>query len=86
MTTVETVEAKRHFSELIERVAGGEEIVITRGGDEVARLMPPRALPPRVLDALGQAHAMATRIRRSHAVQVPDCEVSIRTMIEEGRR
>jgi prevent-host-death family protein len=35
-------EAKTHLSRLLERVAGGEEIVITRRGEEVARLVPPR--------------------------------------------
>jgi len=34
-------EAKTTFSRLLERVAAGEEIVITRRGEEVARLVPP---------------------------------------------
>lgn len=34
-------EAKTNFSELLRRVAGGEEITITRRGDVVARLVPP---------------------------------------------
>lgn len=33
-------EAKTHFSELLERVAAGEEITITRHGSPVARLVP----------------------------------------------
>ncbi|HUA10424.1 MAG TPA: type II toxin-antitoxin system prevent-host-death family antitoxin [Solirubrobacteraceae bacterium] len=33
-------EAKRHLSRLLERVACGEEVVITRRGVEVARLVP----------------------------------------------
>ena len=33
-------EAKTHFSRLLERVAGGEEIVIGRAGKPVARLVP----------------------------------------------
>ena len=33
-------EAKTHLSRLLERVAAGEEIVITRRGREVARLVP----------------------------------------------
>lgn len=33
-------EAKTTFSKLLERVAAGEEIVITRRGEEVARLVP----------------------------------------------
>lgn len=35
-------EAKTHLSRLIEEVAAGEEIVITRRGEEVARLVPSR--------------------------------------------
>lgn len=37
-------EAKTHFSSLLRRVAGGEEVVITRGGEPVARLVPARAV------------------------------------------
>jgi prevent-host-death family protein len=33
-------EAKTHLSKLLERVATGEEITITRRGEEVARLVP----------------------------------------------
>lgn len=33
-------EAKTNFSKLLERVSAGEEIVITRRGEEVARLVP----------------------------------------------
>ena len=36
-------EAKTHLSRLLERVAAGEEICITRRGEEVARLMPARS-------------------------------------------
>ena len=97
MTTVGIFEAKNRLSELVERAARGEEIVITRRGEHVARLMPPRAP-----DALGQAHALASRIRHSRSSQgqrrvqgegqgempgqLPDNGASIRAMIEEGRR
>ncbi len=40
MTHVGVHEAKTHLSELLRRVAGGEEVVITRGGRAVARLIP----------------------------------------------
>jgi prevent-host-death family protein len=33
-------EAKTHFSQLLKRVEAGEEIVITRAGQPVARLVP----------------------------------------------
>jgi prevent-host-death family protein len=38
MTVVNVHEAKTHLSRLLARVAGGEEIVIARGGTPVARL------------------------------------------------
>jgi prevent-host-death family protein len=41
-------EAKTHFSRLIERAAGGEEVIIGRAGKPVARLVPYREDTPRV--------------------------------------
>ena len=40
MRTVGTFEAKTHLSNLLEQVERGEEIIITRRGEAVARLMP----------------------------------------------
>ncbi len=40
MKTVGAFEAKTHFARLLERVANGEQIVITRHGTLVARLVP----------------------------------------------
>lgn len=40
MKTFNVHEAKTHFSRLLRRVAGGEEIVIARDGEPVARLVP----------------------------------------------
>jgi prevent-host-death family protein len=37
---VKVHQAKTHLSRLLVRVAGGEEIVIARGGKPVARLVP----------------------------------------------
>ena len=47
--TVNIHEAKTHLSRLVERVEGGEEVVIARAGRPVARLVPFRArTAPRV--------------------------------------
>jgi prevent-host-death family protein len=81
MTTVGIFEAKNRLSELVDRAARGEEIVITRRGEQVARLMPPQAS-----DALVQAQALAARIRKSRAGQKLGGGASIRELIEEGRR
>jgi prevent-host-death family protein len=40
MDMVNTHEAKTHLSRLLERVAGGEEIVIGKAGRPVAKLIP----------------------------------------------
>ncbi|MFN3673970.1 MAG: type II toxin-antitoxin system Phd/YefM family antitoxin [Bosea sp. (in: a-proteobacteria)] len=40
MITVGAFEAKTKFSELLDRVAGGEEVVVTRRGKTVARIVP----------------------------------------------
>jgi prevent-host-death family protein len=42
-------EAKTNLSQLLRRVAAGEEVLITRGGEPVARLVPVRSGRPRVL-------------------------------------
>jgi prevent-host-death family protein len=41
-STVNVHEAKTHFSKLIARVQAGEEIVVSRAGKPVARLVPMR--------------------------------------------
>ena len=80
MTTVGLSEAKHRWSELVERAARGEQIVITRRGEAVARLM-----PLAVRNAQAQAHAVAARIRRSRARRPLGDAASIREMVEEGR-
>ncbi len=42
-------EAKTHLSRLLRQVAAGEEIVITRGGSPIAKLVPVSTPRPRVL-------------------------------------
>jgi prevent-host-death family protein len=38
-------EAKIHLSRLLERVATGEEVIITKGGKPLAKLVPAETLP-----------------------------------------
>ena len=45
MNAVGDSEAKAKFSELLDRVGRGEEIVITRGGKPAARLVPAEGAP-----------------------------------------
>lgn len=55
-------QAKTHFSKLLNRVAAGEEVIITRAGKPVARLVPlqePKKPRPLGLDQ-GRFHVPAT--------------------------
>ncbi len=45
--TVNVADAKAHLSALMDRAAAGEEIVLTRAGRPVARLMPLAERSPR---------------------------------------
>jgi prevent-host-death family protein len=47
MKVVSVHEAKTHLSQLLERVRGGEEIVIAKRGTPYARLCPLKAPAPR---------------------------------------
>lgn len=84
MATITAFEAKTRFGELLERVAKGEEVVITRHDRPVARLVPEGA--PR-LDDVRQAVAglrdLQQQIRRRFKAKLSDREV--RSAIEEGR-
>jgi len=59
MITVGAFEAKAHLSALLDRVAAGEEVIITRHGRAVARLV--KAEPAErceVDDAIGKLKAL----------------------------
>ena len=62
MFEIEAAEAKNDFSALLDRVERGEEVVITREGRAVAKLVPVRSRPDRE-----QAKAAAQRIRERAA-------------------
>jgi prevent-host-death family protein len=80
VTQVGAFEAKNRLGQLLDLVARGEEVVITRHGKEVARLVPPRENHDRAA-----ARAAAQRIRDlSKGVTLGD--VSIRQLIDEGHR
>lgn len=48
--TVSVAEAKSHLSEIIARVEAGEEVVITRRGVEVVRMVPTASTKPARID------------------------------------
>lgn len=74
--TVGVFEAKNTLSELIERAARGDDVVITRRGEPIVRLVPARsstveATVEELLDIRVRTH--------------PGPE-SLRELVEEGRR
>jgi prevent-host-death family protein len=79
MESVGSFEAKTHLPQLLQRVAEGEEIIITKHGRPVARLVPPEGAEsaPDVRAAV----AAMKQFRKGRSVG----GLSIRDMIEEGR-
>jgi prevent-host-death family protein len=80
MATISYYEARTHFSELLDQVALGKRIVITRHGRPAALLSPPPVESARdVKDVIGEMKAL----RRGNTLGKG---VTIRDLIEEGRR
>ncbi len=79
METVGAYEAKTHLSKLLERVLKGERITITKHGVPVAVLQPPD--PQKNVDTKSVI-AELRKFRDKHSLE----GLSIREMIEEGRR
>lgn len=52
MIRVGAFDAKTHLSSLLDRVAGGEEVLITRRGTPVARLVPAEPAEQRRIDGV----------------------------------
>lgn len=73
-------DAKTHFSELLEKVASGAEITITKHGTPVARLVPVKKQL-----TTDQRHAAIQRwIDRSKGLSLGG--LKIRDLVQEGRR
>lgn len=79
MKKVGSYEAKTHLPQLLERVAKGEQITITKHGVPIAKLIPARPEKPRNLKGV---IAKLREFRDHHPLK----GLSIRKMIEEGRR
>ncbi len=64
MTVIGAHEAKTHFSKLLERVARGERIIITRRHVPVATLQPVEASPTRATEqVIAELRAFRSRYR-----------------------
>jgi prevent-host-death family protein len=87
MASVTAFEAKTRFGKLLERVARGEEIVITRHEKPIARIIPEGR---RNLDDVRDAVAGLRQLRREIATRIgPKAKLTraqIKSLIEAGRR
>jgi prevent-host-death family protein len=84
MKTIGSLEAQEQFSELLERAANGEQIVITRNNRPLAMLIPaPEAVEPKDSD-LEQVVKEMLDYRDRHGPTLGG--ITIRELIEEGRR
>jgi len=79
MQTVGSYEAKTHLPALLDRVAQGEQITITRHGVPVAMLVPASGTPKVDVQETIRAILESRKGRRLNGL-------SIRELIEEGRR
>jgi prevent-host-death family protein len=82
MKEVGAFEAKNKLSALLDLVEHGEEVMITRHGKEVARLVPPRTVINR-----DEARAAMARLRaRAKALKLNLTLDEIKGYRDEGRR
>jgi len=79
MKTIGAYEAKTHLPRLLDEVARGERITITKHGTPVAVLVPPTAV------SRPDAAALVRRTQAFRAAH-PLGDVTIRELIDEGRR
>ncbi|QSA96920.1 type II toxin-antitoxin system Phd/YefM family antitoxin [Methylococcus sp. EFPC2] len=79
MITVGAFEAKTHLSSLLERVAGGEEVLITKHGKAIARLVPAHVLDRASVD---ESIAKLKALRRGVRLE----GWSWKELRDEGRR
>jgi len=79
MQTVGAYEAKTHLPALLDRVAQGEQITITRHGVPVAVLAPPSGAQK---SAVRAASRDLIEFRKGHRLD----GLAVRDLIEEGRR
>jgi prevent-host-death family protein len=87
MATITAFDAKTRFGELLDRVATGEEIVITRHDKPVARIVPEnRNNLADIQDAVNGLRELRQQIssRKKGGRKLTDKDV--RSALEEGRR
>jgi prevent-host-death family protein len=80
MTTIGFYEARTHFSHLLDEVARGKSVLITRHGKPAALLGPPP------LEDKKDVRQVIADIRALRRGNVLGDDLSLRDLIEEGRR
>ena len=80
METIGAFEAKTHLASLLDRVAKGEKITITRHGVPAAMLVPMEECKSKL------AHREIVEGMRLLRQRVKPGKMSVREMVEEGRR
>jgi prevent-host-death family protein len=86
MITVTALEAKNRFGKLLDRVARGEEIIITRHEKPVARIVPEgHRKPGAVRDAVNELKRLQDRIRARTKGKTQLSDSEVQSAIEEGR-
>lgn len=78
--TIGAYEAKTHLSELLKKVEGGQEIVITKHGTAVARLVPVKK------KASAEERVAAIERIQGLAADLSLGRLKIKDLITEGRR
>jgi prevent-host-death family protein len=79
MKTIGVYEAKTHLPQLLNEVAKGETIVITKHGEEIAHLVPAGRARQ---DEISQAIENIKKVREKNIL---GDDLTIRMLIEEGR-
>ena len=75
MKSVGAFEAKTHFSQLLDKVANGESITITRHGEPVAQLVPAKpARDPQALEALVEEIRRTRKGRTLRGIKIKDLD------------
>jgi prevent-host-death family protein len=85
-STIGLAQAKAHLSEVIDRVLGGETILIARNGEPVAELRPVRRMSPE--ETVKRIRAIAKRVAKRNRDKEawPEAGRTVRELAHERHR
>ncbi|HEX4136247.1 MAG TPA: type II toxin-antitoxin system prevent-host-death family antitoxin [Bryobacteraceae bacterium] len=85
MAFVSAFEAKTHFGSILDRVADGEEIVITRHDKPVARIVPEgRESLTTVREAIAGLRDLRTKMAKRRGYRAPT-DAELKNAVNQGR-